>query len=83
MLLWKGALSVNVKFCPYKKADADSSIFINGKNLPYFFFRRKRWKPIMNERFVKFEFVLAKCISFIRVFLLRKPIKYIDNAVLN
>ena len=83
MLFREGTLYVDVKFCPYKKADVDSSLFINGKNLPYFFFRRKRWKPIMNERFVKFEFILAKCISFIRISLLGKPLKYIDNDVLN
>lgn len=83
MLFREGTLYVDVRFCPYKKVDADSSLFINGKNLPYFFFRRKRWKPIMSERFVKFEFTLAKCISFIRISLLRKPLKYIDDAVLN
>ena len=79
----KGALFVDVNFGVNKKAESDSSLFFNGKNLPYFVFRKKRLKPIMNKWFVKFEFALAKCVCYTRVYLLRKPIKYIDNAIIN
>ncbi|MDR1183108.1 MAG: hypothetical protein LBL13_14160 [Bacteroidales bacterium] len=82
-LFREGTLYVDVKFKPHKKGDADSYLYIDAKNLPYFIFRKRRWKPILNKRFVKFEFVLAKCISYVRVNILRKKIKYIDNAVLN
>lgn len=82
-LFREGTLHIDVKFNPHGRFEPDSSLFINGKNLPYFIFRKKRRKPTMNKRFVKFEFALARCISYIRVSLLRKKIKYIDNAILN
>jgi hypothetical protein len=76
-------LYVDVNFSPYKKEEADSSLFIDAKNLPYFIFRKKRRNPIMNKQFVKFEFALAKCISCIWIYILRKQPKYVDDAVLN
>lgn len=82
-LFRKGTLYIDVKFKPHNKGDVDSGLYINAKNLPYFIFRKKRWKPILNKRFVKFEFLLAQCISYARVNILRKQIKYIDNAVVN
>jgi tetratricopeptide (TPR) repeat protein len=78
----KGTLFMDVNFSSNKNAEADSNILINAKNLPYFIFRKKRREPIMNKQFVKFEFALAKCIFYIHTCILRRQIKYVDNAVL-
>jgi tetratricopeptide (TPR) repeat protein len=79
----EGTLYVDIFLSHYKKSEVNTSLWLDPKKLPYFIYRKKHQKPILNKRFVKFEFFVAKCIFFIRIHLLRKKIIYINNAVLN
>ncbi len=79
----EGTLIIEVCFSPNKGKETDSSIYMDPQKMPYYYFRKKYRNPILNMRFLKFEFLLAKCIFYIRFYILRSQIKYVNSAVLN
>jgi tetratricopeptide (TPR) repeat protein len=79
----EGTLYVGVFLSPYNKKKTDTDLWIDAKKMPYFFFRKDKRKPIINKRFVKFEFFIAKCAFYIRVYVFKQKIRFINHAVLN
>ncbi|GHV09735.1 hypothetical protein FACS1894162_0980 [Bacteroidia bacterium] len=81
--LKKGSLFVEVNLSPHKKPKADTNLFLDAQKLPYFIFRKKSQRAILNKNVVRFEFFIAKCIFYVNAYILKKNIKFIDSAILN
>jgi len=79
----EGTLHIDVFWSHYKNSETDTSLWLDPKKIPYFIFRKNHPKPILNKRFVKFEFLLAKIIFYIRVYIFRRKARFINDAVLN
>ena len=79
----EGTLIVYIFLSYHKKNETDTTLWLDPKKIPHFIFRKNRHKPILNKKFVEFEFLLAKIIFYLRVYIFRRKAKFINNAVLN